>query len=46
MIGEYINGALMLLIIIATIWILKSPKKVKEKSGEKAQKNKKDGTPQ
>ncbi|WP_456429321.1 hypothetical protein [Nitratifractor sp.] len=34
MIGEYINGALMLLIVIATVWILKSPKKAKKESGE------------
>jgi hypothetical protein len=30
MLGEYINGALMLGILIAAFWILKSPKK-KEK---------------
>ncbi|WP_457603029.1 hypothetical protein [Nitratifractor sp.] len=34
MIGEYINAALMLFIVVATIWILKSPKKEKEKSGK------------
>ena len=34
MIGEYINGGLMLLILAATIWILKSPKRSK-KNGEK-----------
>ena len=27
MIGEYINGGLMLLILAAAVWILKSPKK-------------------
>ncbi len=27
MIGEYINMGLMLIIIVATVWILKSPKK-------------------
>ncbi len=29
--GEYINGGLMLLILAATIWILKSPKRTPEK---------------
>ena len=32
MIGEYINGGLMLLILAATFWILKSPKKPSDKS--------------
>ncbi|WP_292661732.1 hypothetical protein [Nitratifractor sp.] len=38
MIGEYINGALMLLIVIATVWILKSPKKAKDKPGQESRK--------
>ncbi|GEM_PF-2757640 len=32
MIGEYINGGLMLLILAAAFWILKSPKKDKRDS--------------
>ena len=32
MIGEYINSGLMLLILAAALWILKSPKKEKRKS--------------
>ena len=32
MIGEYINGGLMLLILAAAFWILKSPKKSSDKS--------------
>ncbi len=32
MIGEYINGGLMLLILTAALWILKSPKKPSENS--------------
>ncbi len=46
MIGEYINGGLMLLILAATIWILKSPKKPKDKSGEESQKEGKNDSAQ
>ena len=32
MTGEYINGGLMLLILAAAVWILKSPKRPSGKS--------------
>jgi len=34
MIGEYINGGLMLLILAAALWILKTPKKPSKNSEE------------
>ena len=34
MTGEYINGGLMLLILAATIWILKSPKRPSKEEEE------------
>ena len=36
MIGEYINGGLMLLILAATIWILRSPKRSDKTEGKES----------
>ena len=38
MLGEYINGALMLGILIAAFWILKSPKKKEKEDTEEERK--------